>query len=351
MLVQRLRAATLALCLCAPATQAATLTGADILAQGTFPTGGVTLNGTSLVVGPASGQYAYQKMISLPVSSFLDGNTLDLRLDMTRLACAFGCGDDSNPIFAISDGVNAIVLAPGEDFNGALGAGAMPDLGTHAGSFYYATTLGFNVGYPPVGGTYSFTVHYEFNATSTYTEGTMNTTTISYLHPIALDTNNLSLVLFHDNDYGEQYQIDVVDAPNAPATDVPVAVDIKPGSCPNALGLAKNGVLPVAVNGTAAFAATGIDPASVRLAGVAPLRHAFADVATPHEPVTGKQGRHDCTAAGGDGIVDLTLKFDAQQILDAIAPVAVDDEVTLPLTGTLFDGTPITGEDIVWIRP
>lgn len=348
MLVQRLRAAALGLALLAPATQAATLTGADILALGTFPTGNVTLDGSSLVIGPAT-QYTYQKMLSLPVSAFLDGNTLDLSLNMTRLECAFGCGGDSNPIIGISDGTNVVILAPGEDGNGALSTAAMNDLGDH-GSFHYAILLASNVGFPAYGDTYEFTAHYEFSPSGTFVEGSMNATTVSYNHAFVLDTSNLHLVLFHDNDLGERYQINALDAPNAPVTTVPVAVDVKPGSCPNAVGLGNNGVLPVAINGTALLAATDIDPASVRLAGVAPLRDALADVASPYEPASGKQGRLDCTTAGGDGIVDLVLKFDTQAILAAIAPSSAGDEVTLPLTGALRDGTPITGEDIIWLR-
>ena len=65
------------------------------------------------------------------------------------------------------------------------------------------------------------------------------------------------------------------------ARGVKVAVDIKPRSCPNPLKVGKNGVLPVAILGTAGFDVTDIDASSVRLAGVAPLRSSLEDVATP----------------------------------------------------------------------
>lgn len=342
---------SMALVLCAlmPPAQATTLTGADIFAQATFPTGGATLNGTSLVIGPSS-LYTYQKMLSLPVSTFLDGNTLDVSFDMTRLACAYSCGGDSNPIIGISDGNIVIVLAPGEDFNGALGVSAWYDLGDQASSFLYAITLATNVGYPDIGGNYNFTLHYEFGATGTYTEGAMNAATISYSHPYALNTSNLHLVLFHDNDFGEQYQINALDFPNV---GVDVAVDIKPGSCPNPLNAGSGGgVVSVAINSDGTTNVTDIDPATVRLAGVAPLRSAYEDVSTPYAPYAGKENRTDCSTEGADGLLDLVFKFDKGLLVDALGGSALvdGDVIVVPLTGALRDGTPIVGEDVMWIR-
>ena len=62
---------------------------------------------------------------------------------------------------------------------------------------------------------------------------------------------------------------------------IEVPVDIKPQSCPNPLNVGKKGVLPVAVLGNDDFDVTDIDPSSVRLAGVPPLRSSLEDVATP----------------------------------------------------------------------
>ena len=74
-----------------------------------------------------------------------------------------------------------------------------------------------------------------------------------------------------------------------------VAIDIKPGSCPNPFNLDSRGVLPVAVLGGADFDVASVDPATLRLEGVAPLRWAREDVATPVD------GRKDscsgCTTA------------------------------------------------------
>jgi len=140
------------------------------------------------------------------------------------------------------------------------------------------------------------------------------------------------------------------DAMFTPAIEVPV--DIKPTSCPNPLNVKSRGVLPVAILGTADFDVTEVDPESVLLEGVAPIRWALEDVATPYEPFIGKENKTDCTTEGPDGFLDLTLKFKTQEIVAALGSVEDGDVVVLYLTGNLkeeFDGTLIKGEDIVWI--
>jgi hypothetical protein len=133
---------------------------------------------------------------------------------------------------------------------------------------------------------------------------------------------------------------------------IPIPVDIKPQSCRNPLNVGKKGVLPVAILGTADFDATEIDPATVELRGVAPLRWAMEDVATPYEPYVGKQDAFDCTTEGPDGFMDLTLKFDAQEIVAALGEVSDGDVLVLHLGGRLteeFGAHTFYGEDVVVI--
>ena len=140
-------------------------------------------------------------------------------------------------------------------------------------------------------------------------------------------------------------------APPPPVIEVPV--DIKPASCPNPLNPKDKGLLPVAIAGTAEFDVTQIDPATIRLEGVAPLRWSFEDVATPYEPYTGKTRSDQCTKAGWDGWLDLGLKFDIQAVVAALGPVTNGEVRVLALTGNLkeeFGGTPIYGEDVMIIR-
>ncbi len=126
--------------------------------------------------------------------------------------------------------------------------------------------------------------------------------------------------------------------------DIPV--DIKPQSCPNPLNVKSRRVLPVAILGTEDFDVTEIDPALIMLEGVSPLRWALEDVAAP------KGELEECTTAGPDGYIDLTLKFDVQEIVAALGGVSDGDVLVLKLTGNLqtgFGGTPIEGEDVIII--
>ena len=125
------------------------------------------------------------------------------------------------------------------------------------------------------------------------------------------------------------------------ALKIEVYVDIKPMSWPNPLNVKSKGVLPVAILGTEDFDVSQIDPATVRLEGVAPLRWALEDVGTASDPL-----------AGPDGIMDLSLKFDRQEIVSELGAVNDGDNVALNLTGNLkveFGGTPISGQDVVLI--
>lgn len=133
-------------------------------------------------------------------------------------------------------------------------------------------------------------------------------------------------------------------------TPITVAVDIKPGSCPNPINLKSRGVLPVAILGTSGFDVTQIDPASIRLMGVAPIRSSLEDVATPFavEITT----CDSCTDLGPDGIMDLTLKFRTQEIVAALGEVNDEECIVLQITGNLkedFGDDPILGEDVVRI--
>ena len=88
--------------------------------------------------------------------------------------------------------------------------------------------------------------------------------------------------------------------------EISVAPDIKPESCPNPLNIKSQGVFPAAILGTEDFDGTQVDPASVRLVGLAPAPSAIEDVATPFKPFTGKENVLDCNGDGPDGHIDLT---------------------------------------------
>lgn len=137
-----------------------------------------------------------------------------------------------------------------------------------------------------------------------------------------------------------------------PAIKVPM--DIKPGSCPNPLNLKSKGVLPIAILGNEDFDAADIDPETVRLTregygdGVAPLRWSYEDVATPFEGEL-----CDCHALTSDGYVDLSLKFDTQELVTTLSlDNAEGQTIPLILIGNLKEeagGRDITGSDCIRI--
>jgi hypothetical protein len=124
----------------------------------------------------------------------------------------------------------------------------------------------------------------------------------------------------------------------------PVNIDIKPNSCPNALNINPKGIITVAILGTADLNVTNIDPLSVKLKGVDQIRSSVKDVTTP---VSNPLYACECNSEWEDGFDDLILKFKASDVLDVLGEVQHGDEVALPLTGNLYDGTPIEGYDCI----
>ncbi len=105
--------------------------------------------------------------------------------------------------------------------------------------------------------------------------------------------------------------------------------------------------MPVAVLSTDEFDVNTIDIASIRLAGVAAIRHSYEDVVSPVSDIN----ECACTADGPDGFVDLVLKFKTQDIVEALindpGQLAQEQMLTLTVAGELFDGSAIEGADCV----
>jgi hypothetical protein len=107
----------------------------------------------------------------------------------------------------------------------------------------------------------------------------------------------------------------------------------------------------MAVLGTMDYDVSMIDESSIRLARadgvggeVEPYTANYDDVATPFdgEPC-------DCHEMGGDGIMDLTLKFRTPDVVSALQldGMSHGDVVELVVTGTLLDGTEFVAYDCI----
>jgi hypothetical protein len=124
---------------------------------------------------------------------------------------------------------------------------------------------------------------------------------------------------------------------------VGVPFDLRPGSCDNPLNTKSKGVLPAAILGSPTLNVSTIDPASIRLAGVAPVRWSIEDVSRPGS-----------CAAGPDGIPDLVLKFDIQEVVRALqgsmGTLRDGQSIILPLEGRLKNGTLFVGEDVARLQ-
>ncbi len=133
-------------------------------------------------------------------------------------------------------------------------------------------------------------------------------------------------------------------------SDIEVSVDIKPRNCPNRLNVRSKGVVKVSILGSKDFDVMDVDPGTVQIEGASPLRWKLRDVATPYDTDTMQGDCRDCTRKGRDGFLDLTFKFKKQDIVKAIGPVNNGDCLVLNLTGATFDGTAISGDDVVRIQ-
>ncbi len=125
-----------------------------------------------------------------------------------------------------------------------------------------------------------------------------------------------------------------------------VELDIKPQSCPNPFNIKSQGVLPAAILGTMDFDVSTVDPTSLMLEGVPPLRWSMEDVSRPVDP---REHVCDCSEDTGDGYMDLTLKFDRQALVAMLGSVADRDTIVVTLTGMDMDSTYLRGQDCLVI--
>jgi hypothetical protein len=113
-----------------------------------------------------------------------------------------------------------------------------------------------------------------------------------------------------------------------------INLGIKPGSYPNSINLGSNGVVPVAILGSADFDAATVNPSTVTLSGAA-------------VKLKGKSGKSGSLEdVNGDGQLDLVVQI----YTDQLAPST--GETTAVLHAYTYTGLPFfTGSDVIRIVP
>lgn len=112
---------------------------------------------------------------------------------------------------------------------------------------------------------------------------------------------------------------------------LPVQIDIRPGTRINPINLGARGLVPVAILGSADFDPAAVDPASVLLAGASVAQF----------PSGRARYMAWMTDVNHDGIKDMLLHIVNEEL--NLKP----GDTKAVLTGTTYDGSPITGEDSV----
>ncbi len=119
---------------------------------------------------------------------------------------------------------------------------------------------------------------------------------------------------------------------------IPITIDIKPGSYPNAINKNGNGVIPVAILGSADFNVTQIDVSTLSFEGMA-VRVKGND--KPQCSIEDVSGDFTTPEGAPDGYLDLVCQF----VDDTSSWTVGDGEATL--TGLLLDSTPFEGTDSI----
>ena len=121
-----------------------------------------------------------------------------------------------------------------------------------------------------------------------------------------------------------------------------VRIDVKPGDCGNLLNVKSKGHLQVAVLGSSLFDVSRVDPASVGINGIVPVLCENGDVA-------GLPLDTETCPAGPDGLVDLLLYFEIEDVINSLGEVIDGQVIQVKLSG-IRDGSRFEGQDFITIR-
>jgi predicted extracellular nuclease len=159
-------------------------------------------------------------------------------------------------------------------------------------------------------------------------------------------TTNQHIILYNPDQYRASDHDPVMVGIKFPTL---VTLDVKPASWPNPINIKSNGVTPMAILGSDEFDVSTIDVESLYLdlpeGTVEPVNYAYEDVAQP----AGTAWECNDTEDGADGYMDLTLKFNTQDLVAGLGEVNDGDELVILIKGSIINGPDLEGDDCILI--
>lgn len=125
----------------------------------------------------------------------------------------------------------------------------------------------------------------------------------------------------------------------------PFIVDVKPESCDNPININSKGVFPVSIIGSIDLNVKDIVPSTIRMNGVVPEKTSISDIGGFYD----KESFCDCDPKELDGIMDLDIKFNTQEIVPTLGEVSDGNKATVSITFETTDGKKWTGNDCILI--
>lgn len=175
-------------------------------------------------------------------------------------------------------------------------------------------------------------------------------TTVTIMQDYATTTNGVYHQTAADGTGTSDAIIDIIST--CGFFEIPINIDIHPVSCPNPFNMKQNGIVPLAILGSATFDVTRIDYSTVKLNGV-PIVANWAQLGNVSQAFGGALNDcYSCTSAGPDIFPDMSLKIDAPALAASLTGVVDGECKVVELTGNLlpaFGGTRIRGADILKI--
>ncbi len=159
---------------------------------------------------------------------------------------------------------------------------------------------------------------------------------------------------FGDEETGKAIMAEVMERCISEAIQPEVDFDVHPQSCPNPINVKSGGLTPMAILGSDSLNVNDIDPDTLKVNGFPIAKYAYEDVAGPYDGEQSEEAsKYECWEFVateevpeylGDGHMDLTFKIKTKDL------ELEKGEQYLEVTGAKYDGTPINGKDVVWVK-